>query len=109
MQFLRTLFSKLPVKSVGKTSRKYAQVHDITIKADDNRILGSMERNGTFLRSQVRGKEMDHEDGRVGWDRRHFIAHWYSHDWNSFNGGGVHAFLSIRSGYQKDRKKHTRY
>jgi hypothetical protein len=37
MQFLRTLFSKLPLGT-----RRYAQVHDITIKAD-NKILGSME------------------------------------------------------------------
>jgi hypothetical protein len=40
MQFLRSLFSSTPA-----TLRRYAQVHDITIKVDD-RILGSMERNG---------------------------------------------------------------
>jgi hypothetical protein len=38
MQSLRNLLSRV-------VTRRYAQVHDITIKAD-NRILGSMERNG---------------------------------------------------------------
>ncbi|KAH7390784.1 hypothetical protein DE146DRAFT_662698 [Phaeosphaeria sp. MPI-PUGE-AT-0046c] len=49
MQFLRTLVTKLH-SSVAKgvsgseAKRRYAQVHDITIKANDQ-VLGSMERN----------------------------------------------------------------
>jgi hypothetical protein len=49
MQFLRTLIAKLPIQA----TRRYAQVHDITIKADDNRILGSMERNGTYFTCKI--------------------------------------------------------
>jgi hypothetical protein len=43
MQSIRTF-----VKGLKGGVRKYAQVHDITIKAD-NRIVGSMERNSTLL------------------------------------------------------------
>ncbi|KAF1914441.1 hypothetical protein BDU57DRAFT_519448 [Ampelomyces quisqualis] len=46
MQSLRNLFFKFQGQAVGTSAaaRRYAQVHDIQIKADD-KILGSMERN----------------------------------------------------------------
>jgi hypothetical protein len=60
MHSIRTLFSGLK----GGV-RKYAQVHDITIKAD-NRIVGSMERNGTFYLYALCFGEDEEVDAR--WD-----------------------------------------
>jgi len=51
MQFFRKLFNLLPITSVAK--RNFAQVHDIQIKVND-RVLGSMERNGTLLTLEAR-------------------------------------------------------
>lgn len=49
MQFLRTfLVKKLKGFTSAEAKRKYAQVHDITIKANDQ-VLGSMERNGEIV------------------------------------------------------------
>lgn len=67
MQFFRKLFSLPPISAVGK--RNFAQVHDIQIKVND-RVLGSMERNGTLhiLASEFVGETEEETCNVIGAD-----------------------------------------